>query len=121
MKSSLFFLSLVSLSLLLSGCSFDESFEKNQQHDGDDMNVIQNVWPQALDQMLRWLSVPVVSQSPSVQMVPSYTPTVVSQKAPVQTIQLPVTPAIPPEVVEPVVETSSSSTPSSDNRETEDD
>jgi predicted small secreted protein len=43
MKSCLFFLSLASLSLLLNGCNFDESFEKDQQHDGDDMNVIQTV------------------------------------------------------------------------------
>jgi len=49
--------------------------------------------------------VPVVSQAPSVQMVPSYAPTVVSQKAPVQTIQLPVIPTISPEVEETVVET----------------
>ena len=50
MKYRLFFL--LCLSILLSGCSFDEAFENNQQRDGDDMNVIQDVWPQALDQAL---------------------------------------------------------------------
>jgi hypothetical protein len=33
----------------LSGCNFDESFERNQEHDGDDIDVIKNIWPQALD------------------------------------------------------------------------
>lgn len=39
--------------LLLSGCTFDEMFEKNQQKDGDDIQVIQDVWPQALDQVFQ--------------------------------------------------------------------
>ena len=54
MKSKLLIILLVSLSLFLSGCNFDESFESNQQHDGDDMDVIRDIWPQALDQMLQW-------------------------------------------------------------------
>jgi len=53
MKTNISLLLIVSLSLLLSGCGFDESLESNQQHDGDDMNVIQNIWPQALDKMLQ--------------------------------------------------------------------
>ena len=36
----------------LHGCGFDESLESSQQKDGDDLNVIQNIWPQALDQAL---------------------------------------------------------------------
>ncbi len=39
----------------MSGCGFDEPLERNQQHDGDDINVIQDIWPQALDKMLRWI------------------------------------------------------------------
>ena len=48
---------LISLSLstllLLSGCGFDESLEKNQLRDGDDLRVIGDVWPQALDQVMQ--------------------------------------------------------------------
>ena len=36
----------------LHGCGFDENIETHQQKDGDDLNVIQNIWPQALDQAL---------------------------------------------------------------------
>lgn len=117
MKSKLLILSLVSLSLFLSGCGFDESLESNQQHDGDDMNVIQNIWPQALDQMLRWLSVPIVSQQLPVQVIPSYVPTVVSQKTPVQTPP----PIVSPEVVEPIVEPSPTPIVSEDDYDREDD
>ncbi len=53
MKTKISLLLLLSLSLLLSGCGFDESLESNQQHDGDDMNVIQDIWPQALDKILQ--------------------------------------------------------------------
>ncbi len=54
MKSKLLIVLLVSLSLFLSGCNFDETFESTQQHDGDDMNVIRDIWPQALDQVFQW-------------------------------------------------------------------
>lgn len=50
MKYTLFFL--LWLSLLLSGCSLEEAFESREQRDGDDINVIQDVWPQAFDQAL---------------------------------------------------------------------
>jgi len=43
MKSPLLLLLLVSFSFLLSGCGLDESFESNQQNDGDDINIIQDV------------------------------------------------------------------------------
>ncbi|MEI8008361.1 MAG: hypothetical protein WCI00_02745 [bacterium] len=43
MKTKISLLLIVSLSFLLSGCGFDESLENNQQHDGDDMNVIQDI------------------------------------------------------------------------------
>ncbi|MEI6119399.1 MAG: hypothetical protein WCP92_09780 [bacterium] len=43
MKSKLLIVLLVSLSLFLSGCNFDETFESTQQHDGDDMNVIRDI------------------------------------------------------------------------------
>ena len=81
MKSKVLIIFLVSLSLFLSGCDFDEMFESNQQHDGDDMNVIKNIWPQALDQMLwsekstsiaQWLDQPV--QQASVDAVPLILP-----------------------------------------------
>lgn len=38
----------------ISGCGFDEPLETTQQHDGDDINILQDVWPQALDQVIRW-------------------------------------------------------------------
>ncbi|EKD25216.1 MAG: hypothetical protein ACD_80C00102G0008 [uncultured bacterium (gcode 4)] len=72
MKSPLLLLLLVSFSFLLSGCGLDESFESNQQNDGDDINIIQDVWSQALDQMLQSRSTPVVwSQSFSTGTVSS--------------------------------------------------
>jgi hypothetical protein len=43
MKSKLLLVLLISLSLFLSGCNFDESFERNQEHDGDDIDVIKNI------------------------------------------------------------------------------
>ena len=53
MKSKLLVIIIISLSLFLSGCGFDESLETNQQHDGDDINVVQNVWPQALEKVFQ--------------------------------------------------------------------
>ncbi|MEI7557518.1 MAG: hypothetical protein WCJ45_01375 [bacterium] len=43
MRTKSYLLFLVSFSLLLSGCGFDEPLERNQQHDGDDINVIQDI------------------------------------------------------------------------------
>ena len=63
MKHTHYLLLFLSLSLVLSGCSFDESLETTQQHDGDDIGVIQNIWPQALDQMLWWTTSSIHSQS----------------------------------------------------------
>jgi len=63
MKIKLNILLLFSILLFLSWCSFDESFEKNSQRDGDDMDVIQNIWPQALDQALQInSSIPIISK-----------------------------------------------------------
>lgn len=62
---------LVSTSLFLSGCGLDETFESNQKNDGDDINIIQDVWPQALDQMLQSRSTPAVSSQPSNQTIKS--------------------------------------------------
>ena len=66
MKSKLVLLFLCSTLLFLSGCGFDESLEKTQQNDGDDINVIQDIWPQALDQALGTQPAS-VSSSPSTQ------------------------------------------------------
>ena len=107
MRVRLSLLLLLSLSLFLSGCSFDESLEGNQQHDGDDMNVIQNIWPQALDQVLRWLPVPVVTQKPTVTTIPSYSPSFVEQKKASQPSVVEVSesiPSSPPADVQPSVE-----------------
>jgi hypothetical protein len=41
MRYKLFFVLL--LSIVLSGCSIEETFENPQQRDGDDLNVIQDV------------------------------------------------------------------------------
>ena len=68
MKHTHYLLLFLSLSLVLSGCSFDESLEATQQHDGDDIGVIQNIWPQALDQMLWWRVPPVVLPQASLQV-----------------------------------------------------
>lgn len=62
MKYKLLILSVISLSLFLSGCSLDEMFETNQQHDGDDINVVRDIWPQALDQMLQSEDEPSITQ-----------------------------------------------------------
>ncbi|MEI6673402.1 MAG: hypothetical protein WCL02_09225 [bacterium] len=43
MKLKIYLIFLLSLSLFLGGCSFDESLESTQQHDGDDINVLQNI------------------------------------------------------------------------------
>lgn len=51
MKYRFLFLFLIPSLLLLSGCEFDEVFESSQAHDGDDINVLQDVWPQALDKV----------------------------------------------------------------------
>jgi len=52
MKYKLFLLLL--FFIVLSGCSVEETLENQQQRDGDDLNVIQDVWPQAFDQMLNF-------------------------------------------------------------------
>jgi len=51
MRYIVIFLLISSSVLFLSGCGFDEKFETTQQHDGDDINVLQDVWPQVLDQV----------------------------------------------------------------------
>jgi len=115
MQSKLSILLLISFSLLLSGCGFDESLETSQQHDGDDMNVIQNIWPQALDQMLRWLSAPIISQQSSNVVVPSYAPSLV-QKSSNQTVQLPI---VSSKTSEPIIQTSLDPIVSEDIRDRE--
>lgn len=76
---------ILSLSLFLGGCSFDESLESSQQRDGDDMNVIQDIWPQALDQMLRWeRALAIVSQPWNISIAPTVLPAVSTRKRVVQ-------------------------------------
>lgn len=89
MKSKVLIILLVSLSLFLSGCNFDETFESNQQHDGDDMNVIRDIWPQALDQVFQWKKTTSITQwldqsvqTPAVHTLP-VTSSVDVQTAPV--------------------------------------
>ena len=113
MQSKLFVLLFICFSLLLSGCGFDESLETSQQHDGDDIGVIENIWPQALDQMLRWLSTPIVSQQSSDTLTSSYSPTFVTQQPSNQTIQLS---TVSPKISEPVVQIAPVPVVSEDNR-----
>ena len=105
MKSNLLIILLISFSLFLSGCDFDEMFESNQQHDGDDMNVIRDIWPQALDQMLwskksesivQWLDQPV--KQVSVDAVPSVAPQVTNTQP--STVQASSAPANSPNTYE---------------------
>ena len=87
-----------SLSLLVvGGCSFDESLETSQQHDGDDINVIQDVWPQALDKVLYGYASPVVVAQSFEQLSPS--PVIVSIPSPSskQSVQPSVTPIVAPQ------------------------
>ncbi len=68
MRYKLFFVLL--LSIVLSGCSIEETFENPQQRDGDDLNVIQDVWPQAFDQMLNFDPRTIVRSQISEQKLP---------------------------------------------------
>jgi len=117
MQSKLFVLLFICFSLLLSGCGFDESLEASQQHDGDDIGVIENIWPQALDQMLRWLSAPIVLQQSPDRLPPSYVPTSVSQQSSNQTAQ---SSTISSQISEQVIQTVSPPIVSEDNRGWED-
>lgn len=50
-----YLLLLGALFLIVSGCSFDEAFEKETteaQKDGDDINIIQEIGPQSLDSVI---------------------------------------------------------------------
>lgn len=80
---------LASFLLFLSGCNSTTSLTNTQGYSSDDIDVIENIWPQALDQMLLWLDVPVVEQTPVVAPAPSYSPSLLSK---------------PPVVKNPVVE-----------------
>lgn len=96
-------LSVLSL-LFLSGCTFDEPLEKTQINDNDDINIIQEIWPQALDQMLgatytpatvspvSQVTVPVQTIQNTRATTPSVQQTLPSEEVtvPVQTVQTPV-------------------------------
>jgi hypothetical protein len=79
MKSQLILFFVLFLSLVLSGCNFDEGFEDNQQMDGDDFNVIQDIWPQALDQIMHLSGnkpIDASSQTPDISNASSVAPSV---------------------------------------------
>lgn len=84
MKSLFVAFLLTFFSLFLSGCTSNASLENTQEYDSDDIDVIGTIWPQALDQMLLWLDVPVVEQAPVVVATPSYAPSVVSKQPVIQ-------------------------------------
>ncbi|MEI7562906.1 MAG: hypothetical protein WCJ39_04305 [bacterium] len=43
MKHKIYLLFLLPFLLGISGCGFDEPLETTQQHDGDDINILQDV------------------------------------------------------------------------------